>query len=227
MILNNYIWKIQSIVGAGCCNGKRRSCLLCLWCNSKPVFAGCRSISEDAEISEIMKLASWRVHVIPRGSGSGMTGGSVAVMGGVVLVMTRLNPHWNCTDNLIAFAEPGVITAHFQRSQSDFLSSIHPAQIFNPWRKYCWMRRRAEAVKYGVTRDYVLAQSGSPNRWKDWNRCKTAKGVVGYDLTRLLIVRKVLWSNYRDDAKAISLQTVRTMTAVFMKSGRQLKLFPK
>ena len=44
------------------------------------------------EVSDILKLANeYRFFVVPRGAGTGRTGGALAVQGGLVLVMTRLN----------------------------------------------------------------------------------------------------------------------------------------
>ena len=69
------------------------------------------------EISEILKLANQHhFPVVPRGMGTGLTGGSVPIQGGVVLVMTRFNRILEIDQkNLIAVVEPGVITGDFQK----------------------------------------------------------------------------------------------------------------
>jgi glycolate oxidase len=69
------------------------------------------------QVSQIMKLAAaFRTPVIPRGGGSGMTGGALAVNGGIVIVFSRMNRIVEVDqDNLIARVQPGVITARFQR----------------------------------------------------------------------------------------------------------------
>jgi glycolate oxidase len=146
------------------------------------------------EISDILKLANEHQFVVtPRGAGSGMSGGSVPVSGGVVLVMTRLNKILKIDrDNLIAFVQPGVVTGVFQRavekeglfyppdpSSSDF-STIggNVAECAGG----------PKAVKYGVTRDYVLGlQVVLPTGEIIRTGVQTAKGVVGYDLTRLMV----------------------------------------
>ena len=63
------------------------------------------------EIAAIVRLANeHRFPVVPRGAGTGRSGGSVPIEGGVVLVLTRLNrileisPH-----DRVAVVEPGVI----------------------------------------------------------------------------------------------------------------------
>jgi glycolate oxidase len=68
------------------------------------------------QVSDILRLANeYRFFVVPRGAGTGMTGGALAVQGGLVLVMTRFSRILTIdTDNLVAEAEPGVVTGHFQ-----------------------------------------------------------------------------------------------------------------
>ena len=72
----------------------------------------------NEEISAIMKLAnSARVPVFPRGAGSGFTGGSLPVSGGIVLGLSRLDKILEIDEeNLIATVEPGVVTEQFQQA---------------------------------------------------------------------------------------------------------------
>ncbi|MBA4322970.1 MAG: glycolate oxidase subunit GlcD, partial [Odoribacter sp.] len=95
MTLNNSTFeKIQSIVGTGYCSRKKED-LACYAYDAtvNRYLPDAVVFPKNAdEISGIIKLANAEeFYAIPRGSGSGMTGGSVAVLGGVVLVMTRLN----------------------------------------------------------------------------------------------------------------------------------------
>ncbi|MBW2598189.1 MAG: FAD-binding protein, partial [Deltaproteobacteria bacterium] len=102
--------------------------MLCIRCNCVcyAYDATARTYLPDAvvfpgnteEISAILNLAdSEGFIVIPRGSGSGMTGGSLAVNGGVILVMARFNRILEIDKgNLIAHVEPGVVTGHFHRA---------------------------------------------------------------------------------------------------------------
>lgn len=68
------------------------------------------------EISRILLLANREYFpVIPRGAGTGTSGGALPVKGGLVLAMDRFNRILSIDqDNLIAKVEPGVITAHLQ-----------------------------------------------------------------------------------------------------------------
>jgi glycolate oxidase len=146
------------------------------------------------QISEIMQLAStYRVPVVPRGAGTGMTGGIVPVKGGMVLAMSKFKAIIEIdTGNQIAIVEPGVITAEFQREvrKNGLFYPVDPASM-----KYCSIGGNAaecaggpSAVKYGVTKDYIIGlevvlASGEIIT----TGARTEKSVTGYDLTRLFI----------------------------------------
>jgi glycolate oxidase len=148
----------------------------------------------EAQVADIMRLA-WekRIPVIPRGSGSGMTGGAVPVQGGLVMAMTRMNRILDIdTDNFIASVEPGVIVA-------DLHTAVENKGLFYPpdpaSSAVCTIGGNVgecaggpRAVKYGVTRDYVLGLGAvMPNGDIIHTGVCTAKGVAGYDLTRLIV----------------------------------------
>ncbi len=147
-----------------------------------------------AEISSIMELANKEVFpVIPRGAGTGMTGGSLPVEGGLVLVTSRLNKILEIdTENHVAVVEPGVITGQFQKTveKEGLYYPPDPASL-----NFCTMGGNVaecsggpSAVKYGVTRDYVLGlEVILPDGQLIHTGVRTAKGVVGYDLTRLFV----------------------------------------
>ena len=153
------------------------------------VFPGC-----EAEVSGILKLAAeYEFPVIPRGSGSGMTGGAVPVQGGVVVATSRLNKILDIDDrNFIAQVEPGVIV-------KDFQDAVEAKGLFYPpdpaSSSVCTMGGNVaecaggpKAVKYGVTRDYVLGLGAVlPGGEVIKTGVTTAKGVAGYDLTRLIV----------------------------------------
>ena len=146
------------------------------------------------EVSRILDLANReRFPVIPRGAGTGQTGGALPVRGGVVLAMDRFTRILDIDeDNLIARVEPGVITARLQEAVEErglFYppdpASIHISTIGGNVAECAGGLR---AVKYGVTRDYVLGlEAVLPTGEIVRTGVGTAKGVVGYDLTRLLV----------------------------------------
>jgi len=147
----------------------------------------------EEEVSQILSLANdAEFPVIPRGAGSGLTGGALAVQGGLIVALTRMNQILNIDmDNLIADVQPGVVTGIFhQRVQHQGLfyppdpsSSAYSTLGGN----VAECAGGPSAVKYGVTRDYVLGLNVViPGGAIIHTGVRTAKGVVGYDLTRLI-----------------------------------------
>ena len=146
------------------------------------------------EISRIFQLANQeRFPVIPRGAGSGKSGGALPVEGGLILAMDRFNRILEIDQhNLIARVQCGVITATFQEAveKVDLFYPPDPASIHisTLGGNVAECAGGLRAVKYGVTRDYVLGLTAVlPTGEIIRTGVETAKGVVGYDLTRLLI----------------------------------------
>lgn len=150
--------------------------------------------SSAEDVSKMLKLANrHRFPVIPRGQGSGLTGGSIPVYGGVVLVFTRMNRILEVdTENLTVTVEPGVITFDLQQemAKQGLFYPPDPASF-----KYSSIGGNVaecaggpNSLKYGVTRDYVLGlEVVKPTGEIIKTGVKTMKGVVGYDLTRLFV----------------------------------------
>jgi len=146
------------------------------------------------EISLILKLANREAFpVIPRGAGSGFSGGSLPVEGGVVVSMERMNKILKIdTDNLVAIVEPGVVTGDFQE-EAEKMGLFYPPDPSSL--KFCTIGGNIaecaggpRAVKYGVTKDYVLGLEVVLPTGEIINTgVQTAKGVVGYDLTKLIV----------------------------------------
>lgn len=150
--------------------------------------------SSAAEVSRILILANkYLFPVVPRGQGSGLTGGSVPINGGVVLAFTRMNRILEIdTKNLVAVVEPGVINFVFQEEVAKY-GLFYPPDPASY--KYASLGGNVaecaggpNSVKYGVTRDYVLGlEVVKPTGEIIKAGVKTMKGVVGYDLTRLFV----------------------------------------
>ena len=146
------------------------------------------------EVSRVMRLAQvWRLPVTPRGAGSGFSGGSLPVAGGIVLVLTRMNRILEIDrDNFIAVVEPGVVTADFQR-QVESLGLFYPPDPAS--KEFCTLGGNIaenaggpRCVKYGVTRDYVLGLTVVSAQGEVFHTGgRTLKNVAGYDLTHLLV----------------------------------------
>ena len=147
-----------------------------------------------AEVARIVNLArEYQFPIIPRGAGSGLTGGALPVNGGLVVAMTRFNRILEIdSGNLVALVEPGVVTAEFQAAaqKKGLMYPPDPAS-----REFSTLGGNAaenaggtRAVKYGVTRDYVLGLEAVLGTGEIITAgVRTSKGVVGYDLTRLLV----------------------------------------
>ena len=146
------------------------------------------------EVSAVLKMANHeQFPVIPRGAGSGLTGGTLAVFGGVVLVTSRLNRIIEIdTDNLTAIVEPGVVCGEFQKEVKKYGLYYPPDPASLAFStlggNVAECAGGPSALKYGVTRDYVTGlEVVLPTGEILTFGVKTMKGVVGYDLTRLVI----------------------------------------
>ncbi len=152
-------------------------------------------IPENADqISRVLQLATKKgFPVIPRGAGSGMSGGAVPVRGGLVMAMKRFDRILAIDqDNLVCKVEPGVITARLQEAveEVDLFYPPDPASlnISTIGGNVAECAGGLRAVKYGVTRDYVLGLTVVLPTGEIINTgVETMKGVAGYDLTRLII----------------------------------------
>jgi glycolate oxidase len=133
------------------------------------------------------------IPVVPRGAGSGMTGGSVPSKGSIVLSTERMNRILEINnEDLTVLVEPGVINGRLQREleRHGLFYPPDPSSL-----NFCTIGGNvaenaggARALKYGVTRDYVIGlEAVLPDGRIITTGVKTAKGVVGYDLTRLLV----------------------------------------
>ncbi len=148
----------------------------------------------SGEVSSILQLATKTgFPVVPRGAGSGMSGGAVPIKGGVVMSMDRFDRILAIDQgNLIAKVEPGVVTARLQQAveRVGLFYPPDPASlnISTIGGNVAECAGGLRAVKYGVTRDYVLGLTVVLPTGEIINTgVETVKGVAGYDLTRLIV----------------------------------------
>ncbi len=145
------------------------------------------------EISQIMRLANRaKIPVFPRGAGSGFSGGSLPTKGGIVLCTERLDQILLIDEeNLIAMVEPGVVTEKFQQAVEK-LGLFYPPDPASL--KFSTLGGNVaecaggpRCVKYGVTKDFIIGlEVVTPTGDVITTGGPTMKGVVGYDLTKLL-----------------------------------------
>jgi len=150
--------------------------------------------SSQDQIADIFKLASQKkICIIPRGAGSGMTGGAIPIDGGVVLVTSRMDKILEIDgDNFIARVEPGVVVSKIHKAV-EVKGLFYPPDPASS--SVCTIGGNVgecaggpRAVKYGVTRDYIMGLTAvTPSGDIIKTGVSTAKGVAGYDLTRLIV----------------------------------------
>ena len=146
------------------------------------------------EVSKILKLCNkYKIPVVPRGSGTNLCAGTCPVEGGVVLLFKHMNKILEIDEeNLTVTCQPGVITL-------DLMKAVEQKGLFYPpdpsSMKISTIGGNLNensgglrGLKYGVTRDYVLAlEVVLPNGEILRTGGKLAKDVAGYDLTRLYV----------------------------------------
>jgi len=146
------------------------------------------------EVAALVRAAHGaRLPLVARGAGSGNVGGALPTPGSVVV-------SFECMQRILEFdpadrlmrVETGVITAEIERLARSQGLFYPPDPGSAP---YCRIGGNLamnaagpRALKYGVTRDYVLGLRAVGGDGRTLvSGCRTSKGVVGYDLTRLLV----------------------------------------
>lgn len=146
------------------------------------------------QVAETMKIANEHlIPVYPRGAGTGLSGGAIPLYGGIVLDLMKMNKIIEILpEDLIATVEPGVITRDFQNAVAKYKLFYPPdpssAEFSTIGGNVAECSGGITSLKYGVTRDYVLAiESVLPDGNIIHTGRKTLRSVTGYDLTRLLV----------------------------------------
>jgi glycolate oxidase len=146
------------------------------------------------EISRILIICNEnKIPVTPRGAGTGLSGGALPHLGGVVISTERMNSILEIDErNLQVTTEPGVITEVLQ-------DSVKERGLFYPpdpsSRGSCFIGGNIsensggpKAVKYGVVKDYVLnLEVVLPTGEIIWTGANVLKNSTGYNLTQLIV----------------------------------------
>jgi glycolate oxidase len=146
------------------------------------------------EIGALMQLANKHlIPVTPRGAGTGLTGGALPHLGGLVIAMERFNQILEIDErNLQVTTEPGVITEVLQ-------NAVKEKGLFYPpdpaSKGSCFIGGNIsensggpKAVKYGVVKDYVLnLEIVLPTGEIIWTGSNVLKNATGYNLTQLIV----------------------------------------
>lgn len=146
------------------------------------------------QVREVLRVAAQKaIPVVPRGSGSGLSGGSVPHKGGLVLCLTKMNRIIELDPaNLTLFAEAGVTTQRISETaeQAGLFYPPDPGSVSvstiggNVAENSGGLR----GLKYGVTRDYVMGlEVVLADGTVLWTGNKCVKDVAGYTLKDLFI----------------------------------------
>lgn len=148
----------------------------------------------SGQVADVLRCATrHKVPVVARGSGTGLSGGSIPMRDGIVLSLTKMNRILEVdSENLTLLAEAGAVTA-------DIANAAASAGLFYPpdpgsmkistiGGNVAENSGGLRGLKYGVTRDYVMGlEVVLPDGQVMWTGNKCVKDVAGYTLRDLFI----------------------------------------
>ncbi len=148
----------------------------------------------DEDVKLVLELANqYRIPVTSRGAGSGKSGGAVPEHNGIILSFEKMNKILECDkENACMVVQPGVITDTI-KEEAEAVDLFYPPNPSSS--NWCTIGGNvaenagsSNALKYGVTGDYVLGlegffANGTPFKLGG----KLYKDVAGYDLKRLIV----------------------------------------
>jgi D-lactate dehydrogenase len=191
-----FVRRLQAMFGGEGCRTDPADCWAYGYDNSKrhALPQAVAFAIEHAQVLELVRLCNeFAVPLTARGRGTGTTGATTPVRGGVVLSLERMDKLLEFSpDNRYAVVQPGMTNQALQ-------NAVSPAGFFWPpdptSAAFCslggnlaYNSAGPRAVKYGTPRDNTLGLRAVTGAGQEI-RCGvfTTKGVVGYDLTRLLV----------------------------------------
>ncbi|MEV5570564.1 FAD-linked oxidase C-terminal domain-containing protein [Spirillospora sp. NPDC052269] len=168
------------------------------WAPMGAPVAALRATNADEVSRAVAACAELGIPVVPRGAGTGLSGGANAVDGCLVLDLSRMDAIVEIdTENMVAVVQPGVVNDDLKAAVAAHGLWYPPDPASAPWStiggNVSTNAGGLCCLKYGVTRDYVLGMEavvGGPGgeygtRLRLGRR--TTKGVAGYDLTGLFV----------------------------------------
>jgi glycolate oxidase len=150
---------------------------------------------DEQDVSAILKYCNrHNIIIVPRGAGSGFTGGALPTNGGIVLAMEK---HMNKileidTQNMVAVVQPAVVNMDLQK-HVEKLGLFYPPDPASE--EYSTLGGNVSenaggmrASKYGITKDFVMAlRAVLPNGEIIRAGKRTIKDVAGYNISGILI----------------------------------------
>jgi glycolate oxidase subunit GlcD len=188
--------KLREIVGREAVAADETE-LLVYECDALPLFKHMPEAvvfpKNTQQVSEIVKLAHEnRIPFLPRGSGTGLSGGAMAAEGGIIIEMQRMNRILSIdTDNRIAVVQPGVVNVHITQAtaplglyyapdpSSQTACSIGGNVAENSGGPHC--------LKYGMTTNHILAVEAVMPDGEIVRLGNIAGEPVGMDLVGVLV----------------------------------------
>jgi len=163
------------------------------WAPHEPPLCVVRATSSEEVRRTVAACAEAVVPIVPRGAGTGLSGGANSILGCVVISLEQMDRviEIDATERL-AVVQPGVVNDHLRKAVAEHGLWYPPDPASAPWStiggNVATNAGGLCCVKYGVTRDYVLAlevvtASGELVRIGR----RTAKGVAGLDLVGLMV----------------------------------------
>jgi len=175
------------------------------WAPVGRAVAGVRARTEAEARHVVRTCAEFGAPVVPRGAGTGLSGGANAADGSVVLDLSRMDRVLEIDrDNMTCVVQPGVVNNDLKAAVAEHGLWYPPDPASAPWStiggNVATNAGGLCCLKYGVTRDYVLglrvvtgavpgADGSGPVSYGDAVRLgrRTTKGVAGLDLTGLFV----------------------------------------
>src|SRR3954469_15049534 len=155
------------------------------------------AVVRPADSAQVQAVVRWciehRVPVVPRGAGTGLSGGANASDGAVIVSFERMNAIRRIDPvERLAVVQPGVVNDDLRRACAEHGLWYPPDPASSPWStiggNVATNAGGVCCVKYGVPRDYVLGLEAVMGRGEVVRLGRrTAKGVAGYDLTGLMV----------------------------------------
>ncbi len=197
MLDSKHIERLQEIVGEDNCYFDKAHLIAYSYDATRERYApdGVLFPRSEEDVSKILFYCNEHlISIIPRGAGSGFTGGALPANGGIVLAFEK---HMNKIkeidmENLVAVVEPGVVNMDLQKAVEEvglFYPPDPASQDYstiggNVSENAGGMR----AAKYGITKDYVMAlRAVLPSGEIIKAGKRTIKDVAGYNTAGILI----------------------------------------
>ncbi|HFU74637.1 MAG TPA: FAD-binding protein [Arcobacter sp.] len=196
MMENKHIQSLQDIVGSENIKADKAHMIAYSYDATRTRFEPDAVVfpRDKHDISKILKYCNeHQIIIVPRGAGSGFTGGALPASGGIILSLERyMNQILEIdTQNMVGVVQPGVINMDFQKAVEE-VGLFYPPDPASE--EYSTLGGNVSenaggmrAAKYGITKDYVVAlEAVLPNGEIIKAGKKTIKDVAGYNIAGIL-----------------------------------------